>query len=94
MSKLQRSAKILFLLKIAKILFLHSSEVWTIFNVGANSFAQFKAGSFLFCVEDRVKSGCAHSFIEFEYAVPMGLMILGTALVINILSRPGHGILE
>ena len=64
--------------------------VWTFFNVGANSFAQFKAGSFLFRVEDGVKSGRAPSFIEFEYAVPMGLMILGTALAIDILPRLGH----
>ena len=32
--------------------------------------------------------------IEFEDAVPTGLMILGAALAIDILSRPGHGILE
>lgn len=32
--------------------------------------------------------------IEFEFAVQTGLMILGAALAINILSRPGHGIWE
>ena len=67
------------------LLRIHShAGVRAFFNVGANSFAQFKAGSFLFRVEDGVKSGPAPSFIEFEDAAPMGTMILGTALAINI----------
>ena len=41
-----------------------------------------------------VKSVCVPSIIEFEESVPTGLVVFGTGLAINILSRPGHGIWE